>query len=158
VNRNLHYLGIDVGSTTAKIVILNENDDIIYSRYERHLSNIKDTIVNLIDDAYSKFGDLVVSTAVTGSGGMAVSEWLNMPFVQEVIAGTKTVERFFPEGRYLSVPCLLLVRKIKKIINNIKNLLRNVKFWLHKKEFKSFCRNMIIEKNTKINLVHFKRC
>ncbi|AST57328.1 2-hydroxyglutaryl-CoA dehydratase [Thermoanaerobacterium thermosaccharolyticum] len=98
MNRNLHYLGIDVGSTTAKIVILNENDEIIYSRYERHLSNIKDTIVNLIDDAYSKFGDLVVSAAVTGSGGMAVSEWLNMPFVQEVIAGTKTVERFFPEA------------------------------------------------------------
>ncbi len=98
MNRNLHYLGIDVGSTTAKIVILNENDEIIYSRYERHLSNIKDTIVNLIDDAYSKFGDLAVSAAVTGSGGMAVSEWLNMPFVQEVIAGTKTVERFFPEA------------------------------------------------------------
>ncbi|MEG6565707.1 acyl-CoA dehydratase activase-related protein [Thermoanaerobacterium saccharolyticum] len=98
MNRNLHYLGIDVGSTTAKIVILNENDEIIYSRYERHLSNIKDTIVNLIDDAYSKFGDLVVSAVVTGSGGMAVAEWLNMPFVQEVIAGTKTVERFFPEA------------------------------------------------------------
>ncbi|OXT08873.1 2-hydroxyglutaryl-CoA dehydratase [Thermoanaerobacterium thermosaccharolyticum] len=98
MNRNLHYLGIDVGSTTAKIVILNENDEIIYSRYERHLSNIKDTIVGLFDDAYSKFGNLNVSAAVTGSGGMAVSEWLNMPFVQEVIAGTKTVERFFPEA------------------------------------------------------------
>lgn len=98
MNRNLHYLGVDVGSTTAKIVILNENDEIIYSRYERHLSNIKDTIVNLIDDAYSKIGNLSVSVAVTGSGGMAVAEWLNMPFVQEVIAGTKTVERFFPEA------------------------------------------------------------
>ncbi|MDI3476791.1 MAG: hypothetical protein PWQ59_316 [Thermoanaerobacterium sp.] len=98
MNRNLYYLGIDVGSTTAKIVILNENDEVIYKRYERHLSNIKDTIVNLVDDAYSKFGDIVVSTAVTGSGGMAVAEWLNMPFVQEVIAGTKTVERFFPEA------------------------------------------------------------
>ncbi|SNX53670.1 2-hydroxyacyl-CoA dehydratase [Thermoanaerobacterium sp. RBIITD] len=93
-----YSLGIDVGSTTAKLVILNDNDDIILSKYQRHLSNIKETIMNIIKETYNKFHDIKLTAMITGSAGMMVSEWLKIPFIQEVIAGTKTVEKFFPEA------------------------------------------------------------
>ncbi|MFU0825140.1 MAG: Activator of (R)-2-hydroxyglutaryl-CoA dehydratase [Clostridium sp.] len=76
---------------------LNENDDLIYGRYRRHFSDIKSTIVDLIEEAYTKFSDSRITIMITGSGGLAVSKWLDVPFIQEVIASTKTVERFIPE-------------------------------------------------------------
>lgn len=88
---------MDIGSTTVKLVALNENDDLIYSRYKRHFSDIKSTIVDLIEEAYIKFNDSRITIMITGSGGLAVSKWLDVPFIQEVIASTKTVERFIPE-------------------------------------------------------------
>ena len=96
MRKKLH-LGLDIGSTTVKLVALNENDDLIYSRYKRHFSDIKSTIVDLIEEAYIKFNDSRITIMITGSGGLAVSKWLDVPFIQEVIASTKTVERFIPE-------------------------------------------------------------
>lgn len=89
-------LGLDVGSTTIKIVLLDENNKIVYSNYERHFSDIKNTLTKVIKGAYEKF-DNPVRVNVTGSGGMAVSKWLAIPFVQEVIACTNTVERVIPK-------------------------------------------------------------
>lgn len=89
-------VGLDVGSTTVKLVALNENHKILYSRYERHFSDIKNTIINLLTDAYSNFSDKNITMMITGSGGLAVSEWLDVPFIQEVIAGTTTIENFIP--------------------------------------------------------------
>lgn len=90
-------MGLDVGSTTVKLVVLDKNLNMLYSRYERHYSDIKKTIVDLITDAYSRFENNSVTINITGSGGLAVAKWLNVPFIQEVIAGTKTVEKYIPQ-------------------------------------------------------------
>lgn len=93
----IYNIGLDVGSTTVKMVILDENDNIEYSKYRRHFSDIKSTIIGLIREGYKTIKDTNVTINVTGSGGMSVSKWLDIPFVQEVIACTKTVEELIPE-------------------------------------------------------------
>lgn len=93
----LVHMGIDVGSTTAKIVILDDTHELLFSKYQRHYSDIKDTVVNLIKQAYEKFKDDHITVNITGSGGIAVAEHLEVGFVQEVIAGTKAIQTFFPE-------------------------------------------------------------
>ncbi|WP_027626818.1 2-hydroxyacyl-CoA dehydratase [Clostridium lundense] len=90
------HLGLDIGSTTIKIVALDCNEEIVYSKYQRHFSDIKSTIVNVINEAYEDIGNRNINVMVTGSGGLAVSQWLDVPFIQEVIACTNTIERFIP--------------------------------------------------------------
>ncbi|HCX64289.1 MAG TPA: 2-hydroxyglutaryl-CoA dehydratase [Eubacteriaceae bacterium] len=92
-----HYdVGLDVGSTTVKLVVLDE-DQIIYDVYRRHLSNIKTTIQKVLEELYEKYGDLSIKLKTTGSGGLSAAKWLNIPFVQEVISSTKAVERRIPQ-------------------------------------------------------------
>ncbi|MCR4944690.1 MAG: 2-hydroxyacyl-CoA dehydratase [Clostridium sp.] len=91
-----YNIGLDVGSTTVKIVILDVTGNIVYSKYERHYSDIRSTIIKLVKEAYSIIGDANITMSVTGSGGLSVSKWLNIEFVQEVIACTKTVEEVIP--------------------------------------------------------------
>jgi len=91
------YLGLDVGSTTVKLVVMDPCHHLIFSRYERHFSDIKSVISEVVDEAYQKFKGSEISIAVTGSGGLSVSKWLEIPFIQEVIAGNRTIEQFFPE-------------------------------------------------------------
>ncbi len=95
--RRLLHLGLDVGSTTVKLVVIDDSDKILFSKYERHFSDIKNTIVSLIEEASSIFKEELVTVMVTGSGGFLVSKWLDVAFVQEVIAGTKTVETLIPQ-------------------------------------------------------------
>lgn len=95
--KSLVYMGLDVGSTTVKLVILDKNYKIIYSRYERHFADIKKTIQQLVNDAYTNLKDRDVVIMTTGSGGLAVSKWLNISFIQEVISSTKAIERFCPQ-------------------------------------------------------------
>ena len=90
-------IGIDVGSTTVKLVALDEMNNILYSKYERHHSNINDTLKNMVNDAYIALGDVKVKTAITGSGGINLASSLNVDFVQEVIAGTKAIKTFNPQ-------------------------------------------------------------
>ncbi|WP_246169727.1 2-hydroxyacyl-CoA dehydratase [Alkalibaculum sporogenes] len=91
------HLGLDVGSTTIKLVILDNNHNIVYSKYIRHLSNIKTTIKTILNQCYEEMGNIMISASVTGSGGLSISKWLNIDFVQEVIASTKTVEIMIPQ-------------------------------------------------------------
>ncbi len=95
--KNLVYLGLDVGSTTVKLVILDKNYKVIYSRYERHFADIRKTIQEFVNDAYNNFKDKNVMIMTTGSGGLAVSQWLDIPFIQEVISSTKAIERYYPQ-------------------------------------------------------------
>lgn len=90
-------IGLDVGSTTVKIVILSENDEILYSKYQRHYSDIRRTIYDMLTEALTKFEDFKASVNITGSGGMLVANWLDLPFVQEVVASTEAVERIIPQ-------------------------------------------------------------
>lgn len=86
------YAGLDVGSTTIKLVILNENKEVVYKRYERHFSNIKKTIHMFLSDVVKEYNDVPIKLTVTGSGGLSFSKWLEVPFIQEVIACVKAVE------------------------------------------------------------------
>lgn len=95
MNRLLH-IGLDVGSTTVKIVIMDKNDNVIYHRYQRHFSDIRKTIFEVVSEAYRNFKNEAITVTVTGSGGISVSQWLELPFMQEVIASTKAIETFIP--------------------------------------------------------------
>ena len=63
-------LGIDVGSTTVKLVLLDDGDKVIYSRYERHMSNVFKTVVDLLKNMYETVGNIKLRTVITGSGGL----------------------------------------------------------------------------------------
>lgn len=88
------HLGIDVGSTTIKLVLLDSKDNIIYSKYERHYSNIKETTALLIKEAFNKYKNYDITAMMTGSSGLSLSKDLGLAFIQEVIACTKAIEAF----------------------------------------------------------------
>lgn len=94
--KKTYNMGIDVGSTTVKTVILY--DDIpIYKEYRRHFSDVKKAVKEILQNVYDELGDICVSVVVTGSGGIDISNHLNLKFVQEVISSTKAIETFHPE-------------------------------------------------------------
>lgn len=94
---NKYRLGIDIGSTTVKLVLLNEDNRIIYSAYQRHLSELRETVLRLLKKCCDSNGDVQVRTCITGSGGLSISERLNIQFIQEVIACAKAVETLIPQ-------------------------------------------------------------
>lgn len=89
--------GIDVGSTTVKLVILNEQNESIFSKYERHFSDVKTATERVLREAESMIDTQGMTMSITGSGGMGLADVLEIPFVQEVIACTRTVEKVIPE-------------------------------------------------------------
>ena len=89
-------LGIDVGSTTVKVVAADTNNNIIFSEYMRHYSDIKNTVMTLFSHIKDALGNTQFQVAVTGSGGLLLSKMLRLEFVQEVIATKKAVETFMP--------------------------------------------------------------
>ena len=96
--QNTRYtLGIDIGSTTVKIAVLDENQTILFSDYERHFANIQETLASLLGKACEKLGDLQVSPVITGSGGLTLANHLNVPFVQEVIAVSTSFKALAPK-------------------------------------------------------------
>ena len=74
-------LGIDIGSTTVKVAFLDRNHKILFADYKRHYANIKETLQELLTKAREKLGNIIVHPTVTGSGGMAISEYLHIPFI-----------------------------------------------------------------------------
>lgn len=93
---NLYHVGLDVGSTTVKIVVLDDNGKMVYGKYQRHYSDIRKTIIDLLNDACTSFRDNNMTIMITGSGGLLVSKWLDIPFIQEVIAATNAVQKLIP--------------------------------------------------------------
>lgn len=93
-----YKIGLDIGSTTVKIAVLDDKKQLIYSDYKRHLSDIKSTIINIMGSCYGKLGDIPCDINITGSGGLSVAKWLNLNFEQEVIACTKAVETLIPQA------------------------------------------------------------
>ncbi len=92
-----YTLGIDIGSTTVKIAVLDEENQILFSDYRRHFAEIQDTAAALIRDAYSKLGDISVSPAITGSGGLTLASHLGVAFVQEVVAVSTALKTWCPK-------------------------------------------------------------
>ena len=93
---HMNTLGIDIGSTTVKIALLNKDGEIIFSDYQRHYANIQETLAAIIEKAYDEFGDLPVAPVITGSGGLTLSKYLNVPFVQEVVAVATSLKDYAP--------------------------------------------------------------
>ena len=90
-------LGIDIGSTTVKVAFLDRNHKILFSDYKRHYANIKETLQELLTKAREKLGNITVHPTVTGSGGMAISEYLHIPFCQEVVCVANALQDYEPK-------------------------------------------------------------
>ena len=90
-------LGIDIGSTTVKIAILDENHNILFSDYERHFANIRETLSGLLKKAYDQLGELQLHPMITGSGGLTLANHLGVPFTQEVVAVATSLQELAPK-------------------------------------------------------------
>ena len=90
-------LGIDVGSTTVKLVLLDDDNNIVYSKYERHMSNVFEKAGELIKELRDLEGNLSVRPVITGSGGLSLADLFGIRFEQEVIACSRAVEELIPE-------------------------------------------------------------
>ncbi len=91
----MYRIGLDIGSTTIKTAVLDENDALVHSSYRRHNSDVRATLYSALTELLQDYDEF--SITVTGSGGISVSEWLDIPFVQEVIAGVEAIKRLIPE-------------------------------------------------------------
>ena len=91
-----YKMGLDIGSTTIKIVILDDSQ-IIYKLYRRHNSDIKGELAICFEEVLALFPTIEVSVMVTGSGGLSATKWLGIEFIQEVIAETIAVNKFYPK-------------------------------------------------------------
>ena len=90
--------GIDVGSTTVKLAILDKNDQVVWSLYQRHHSDVRATVGEVLQAAADAgYGNEPMTIAITGSGGLLLAKWLDVEFVQEVIASKTAVETFIPK-------------------------------------------------------------
>lgn len=94
---SIFNVGLDVGSTTVKVVVLDNEQKIVFKEYRRHFSDIKNTVLGLFDEIQAKFTDFTMKLMITGSAGLGLAEELNVSFVQEVSACTKAIKRFAPE-------------------------------------------------------------
>ncbi len=95
--KRLLHLGLDVGSTTVKLAVLDKHDKIIYSKYQRHFSDIRKTIFELVDETCELFEEDDLTVTLTGSGGISVAQWLSLPFEQEVVAAMGAIRSLIPQ-------------------------------------------------------------
>ncbi len=92
-----YTLGIDIGSTTVKIAILDPSCKIMFADYRRHHADIQGTLRALVQDALAQLGDITVHPVITGSGGLTLATHLQVPFVQEVVSVSTALERIAPK-------------------------------------------------------------
>ena len=90
-------IGLDIGSTTAKLAVLNSQGEMLSQAYQRHHSHVRNCVAVLLKDVAREFPDTPMAVCITGSAGISIAEKLNIPFIQEVIAATKAVETYIPE-------------------------------------------------------------
>ena len=98
---SIYRAGLDVGSTTAKIAVVDANDRLVYARYERHNAKVGELVAGYIDEIGQKLGNVSLQLCVTGSVGMHTAEVLGADFVQEVVAATAFARRRYPEAKCL---------------------------------------------------------
>lgn len=91
------HIGIDVGSTTVKVVVLNQALKTVFSKYRRHYADIKESVISVLQQVYDRFSDYMATVMITGSGGISVAKNLAVEFIQEVVAGTTAIEKFYPQ-------------------------------------------------------------
>ena len=91
------HVGLDVGSTTVKIVVLDSDLNIIYQNYERHFSDTKNTVCNVLEKLELNYPNSQFTISLTGSGAMSAANFLDLPFIQEVVSCKKAVEKYIPQ-------------------------------------------------------------
>jgi predicted CoA-substrate-specific enzyme activase len=101
VKKKAGRMGVDVGSTTLKITIINNRDEVIYKIYRRHKANINQVFAEELQAIVSKFPDTDFTICMTGSAGMGISERTGIPFVQEVVASVEVVSQLYPDTHTL---------------------------------------------------------
>ena len=94
---NSKTLGIDIGSTTVKIAILDENENLIFADYKRHFANIQETLADLLQESFDQYGEMTLHPVITGSGGLTLANHLGVPFTQEVIAVSTSLQKLAPK-------------------------------------------------------------
>ncbi|MCI7098268.1 MAG: acyl-CoA dehydratase activase-related protein, partial [Lachnospiraceae bacterium] len=94
---NTYSLGIDIGSTTVKVALLDPEQKLIFSDYQRHYANIQETLASLIKKALDVTGPINIAPMITGSGGLTLSKHLEIPFVQEVVAVSTALKSYAPQ-------------------------------------------------------------
>lgn len=92
-----YTLGIDIGSTTVKIAILDDAQQLLFSDYKRHFANIRETLSDLLNEAFGQLGNITLHPMITGSGGLTLANHLGVPFVQEVIAVSTALQEAAPK-------------------------------------------------------------
>ncbi len=95
---NTYALGIDVGSTTVKTVVCDEQGTILHSAYQRHFSKVKETVAGQLESILAKFPDVQLQAAMTGSAGLGLANAAGIPFVQEVHAAFLAVKTCYPQA------------------------------------------------------------
>ena len=93
----LLHVGLDVGSTTVKIVVMDEKLETIYRDYQRHFSDTKNTVCNVLENLAQMYLNATFTIALTGSGAMSASKFLDLPFIQEVVSCKRSVEKYIPQ-------------------------------------------------------------
>lgn len=96
MNKLLH-VGLDVGSTTVKIVVMDDEFNTIYENYQRHFSDTKNTVCKVLTDFLNDYRDYIYTIALTGSGAMSAAHFLDLPFIQEVVSCKRAVEKYIPK-------------------------------------------------------------
>jgi len=92
------HMGLDIGSTTAKAVLLDERDRLVHSRYCRHFSDVRTTVCEIVNEIMHSFKNSRVTLEIAGSGGMGIAEEMRLPFTQELIACSASVNKYIPQA------------------------------------------------------------
>lgn len=93
----MRKIGIDVGSTTVKVVALDEQGSVCFSRYKRHYARAREVVADMLGELLQEQGDVEACACITGSVGMGMSERHSIPFIQEVVAATKAIQQDYPQ-------------------------------------------------------------
>ncbi|MDR3252598.1 MAG: hypothetical protein LBT35_03435, partial [Tannerella sp.] len=101
MSKNNFQIGIDAGSTTLKIVVLDSNNEIVYKNYVRHKADVNMVLLSELEKCLALFSVSDFQISITGSAGMGVAERLELPFVQEVISSIEIIKRCYPSTRTL---------------------------------------------------------
>ena len=91
------HVGLDVGSTTVKIIVMDGYRNTVYKDYRRHFSDTKNTVCEVLEDLLKRFPLCSFTLALTGSGAMSAAKFLGVSFIQEVVSCKRAVERYIPK-------------------------------------------------------------
>ncbi len=97
MQKQQYKMGIDIGSTTVKVVVIDEKNTILFHQYRRHFSEIKNTVTEILEQAQKELGDISFTAMLTGSGGVSIAKSLGIDFIQEVVATAKAIETIAPK-------------------------------------------------------------